>query len=785
MSELPGSSAAWIGYILRPMNLATNPEFQPRFFRLHDPAQAQAFATLRAELPHLAVHDEIDGQLDELLKSRNPRRKLGKDDLAALVQAHLGGRPRGEYGVWVHYPWAQRVVHLLDEEEFVFLRTSRNIYKITPAEQALLGRKKVGVIGLSVGQSISMTLAMERSFGEIRLADFDRLELTNLNRIRTGVHNLNVPKAIAVAREIAELDPFLRVVVFGDGITDANLDEFFLGGGKLDAVVDECDGLDIKALARTKAKQLGVPVIMDASDRGTLDIERFDLEPDRPLLHGWLAGLDVDKLKTLKTSEEKVPYIMAFAQLDTLSSRMKASMVEIEQTVTTWPQLASAVVLGGGLGADVYRRMMLDQLHASGRWFIDLEELIADAKPAAGPIVLPPIAPPHSPAALAETARGLDLVARPGQITPARETIEKLVEAAVLAPSGANFQPWLWWNAGGTLVLFHDDRFSDGYATVHHNFDHLGLGAALENLTLAAHACALEVGIEVFPDPAAPRVAAIARFFARGATAQGVEPGTHDHLVEEIATRATDRRLVARTPIDPARLAELVASVEHDGDAHLRLVTDPAALDEAAAIIGAADRVRMLNPHAHADFYQRELRWTAEEAKRTGDGVDLETIDLTVADRMGFKVAADPRVVAHLAAWGGGGAFEKLGQKAVASASAIGVLALPSFDPRACLRAGRLTERMWLTASRAGLGLQPLMAAIMHFHRVDHAGGSGMSEPAQHETRALRARFDALFGFAGDKSPSVPMFLFRLVVAPGRPLRSYRRALGDLLHHDG
>ncbi len=32
-------------------------------------------------------------------------------------------------------------------------------------------------------------MAMERSFGELRIADYDVLELTNLNRIRTGVHN--------------------------------------------------------------------------------------------------------------------------------------------------------------------------------------------------------------------------------------------------------------------------------------------------------------------------------------------------------------------------------------------------------------------------------------------------------------------------------------------------------------------------------------------------------------------------------------------------------------------
>ena len=305
------------------------------------------------------VFDEIRGQLEELVRTKSPQWVFSGEELAAAVDEHLDGTAPQDYGVWVYYPWSRRLVHLLDQEEFVFLRTNRNVYKITPDEYAVLATKKVGIIGLSVGQSIAMTLAMERSVGELRLAAFDVLELTNLNRIRAGVHQLNVPKAVLVAREIAELDPYLRTVVFAGGITEQNIDEFFDGagagdgddgaggggGGRLDAVVDECDGLDVKVLCRQKAREYGVPVIMEASDRGTIDIERFDLERDRPLLHGLLGGLDIDRLKTLRTSEEKLPYILAFAQLDTLSARMKASMVEIRHTISTWPQLASAVAL--------------------------------------------------------------------------------------------------------------------------------------------------------------------------------------------------------------------------------------------------------------------------------------------------------------------------------------------------------------------------------------------------------------------------------------------------------
>jgi hypothetical protein len=46
---------------------------------------------------------------------------------------------------------------------------------------------------------------------------------------------------------------------------------------------------------------------MDMSDRGCLDVERFDLEPDRPLMHGWIEHLDLDAAARPMSAEEKMP----------------------------------------------------------------------------------------------------------------------------------------------------------------------------------------------------------------------------------------------------------------------------------------------------------------------------------------------------------------------------------------------------------------------------------------------------------------------------------------------
>jgi hypothetical protein len=332
---------------------------------------------MRAEASAVMVSDTIEMQLRDLVKTRQPSRHLTPAAIRELIAAELAGRAAVAYGVWVYYPWSRRLVHLLDEPEFVELRTNRNCYKITPAEQSLLATKRLGVIGLSVGQAVSLVLALERSFGELRLADFDTLDLSNLNRLRSGVHNLGLPKVIATAREIAEIDPFLKVVCFPQGITSEAMEPFLLENGKIDLLIEECDSIDQKIEIRLASRRHRIPVLMETSDRGLVDIERFDLEPDRPIFHGAIEDLDPSELRGL-TNDEKVPYVLKIIGVDTISTRMRASLLEVEQSVSTWPQLASAVAMGGAVAADVARRILLGQSQISGRFFVDLEEIIPD-----------------------------------------------------------------------------------------------------------------------------------------------------------------------------------------------------------------------------------------------------------------------------------------------------------------------------------------------------------------------------------------------------------------------
>ncbi|TCV18759.1 ThiF family protein [Sphingobacterium alimentarium] len=319
--------------------------------------------------------DTIYTQLEELIKIKFPAVNFSIAEMNEAIRTHLQGRNMEEYGLWVYYPWSKRLVHTLYEEEFVSVRTNRNQLKITKEEQDILRTKTVGIIGLSVGQSIALTMAMERICGTIKLADFDTAELSNLNRIRTGIHNLNINKTVIAAREIAEIDPFIDVKIYQEGLTDQNMEDFMLGTSKLDVLVEVCDGLDIKINSRIAAKKFRIPVIMETNDKCMLDVERYDINENYPILHGLIYEAEVHSLDNL-SGEDRMNLVKQIVNVENLSARMLDSFGAMGKSIRSWPQLASSVTMGGAVTTDVTRKILLGEDVVSGRCYFDIDEVL-------------------------------------------------------------------------------------------------------------------------------------------------------------------------------------------------------------------------------------------------------------------------------------------------------------------------------------------------------------------------------------------------------------------------
>ena len=313
--------------------------------------------------PDLQEIDLLQGQLEELYCIRNLKQTNGIDEAKNFISTNP------EYGSWVYFPWNNRALKILEKVEFVELRTSRNRNKITQAEQERLASKTIGIVGMSVGFSVFLTMIMERVAENYKIADFDTLSMSNLNRLPFRLSDIGLSKVLIAKRWALEIDPYLNIQVFNEGVNSNNVEDFFIGNSDLDLVVDECDSGNIKLLLRVMARKQRIPLLMETSDRGLLDVENYQNDSE-PIFHGKIADSEIEGL----LMENSGAVLMRFIDLSEASKRGVESMLEIGKSIDTWPQLASDVFHGGATVTIAARNILLGNTIPSGRYFVDLQQ---------------------------------------------------------------------------------------------------------------------------------------------------------------------------------------------------------------------------------------------------------------------------------------------------------------------------------------------------------------------------------------------------------------------------
>ena len=578
---------------------------------------------------------------------------------------------------WVHYPWRGRAVRVIGERDFHRLRTDRNRHKLTDDELERLRTKTVAIVGMSVGSAIAHAMAQEGLCGRLRIADHDDLELPNLNRLSASLLDLGENKAVLAARRMAELDPYLELVVEADGVGAENIDRFL---HEADLVIEECDSLDVKVLVREQAAARRIPVVMETNDRGLLDIERFDLDPARPLFHGLVDVPDSAELAELAT-EDKVPFVLDILDSNEISARTAASMVEIDRTVSSWPQLGSEVALGAALACQAAKSVLLEPgAGTSGRVRVDLAQLVGqleDPRPAGH-------APPVSGAAR------IDL---PEQFEAA------VFAAAELAPSGGNAQPWEFGLPGDRFEVFERP---DGLAMdVEARGTAVACGAALFNAACVAAAHdRLDGGadaIDTTLDLDRPDLVGSVRI------GQGTAPELAA-LAPLLAARVTNRRLDPEPlPLDAGDVDRLAEAACAEGARLVHLPADD--LAEVVDLWAESDRLRFLNERLHREMFE-ELK--DPRVDPVDVGLDARTLELSPGDSAKLGILRRGDVMAELAALDLGDQLRTDMRKRLAGSSGMVVVVAPGTDRAAYVRGGMAMQRMWLEASRLGIEVQPV-----------------------------------------------------------------------------
>ncbi len=322
------------------------------------------------------------------------------------------------------------------------------------------------------------------------------------------------------------------------------------------------------------------------------------------------------------------------------------------------------------------------------------------------------------------------------------QTVTAMLEAARLAPSIHNSQPWRFEITDDRLAIFSDDTRATPAVDPLGRWVHFGCGAAALNAAVAATAAGARSTISLLPDAHRPELMALV-------TLEGtVVPSLADlALAAAIPERHTVRTPFDGPPVPVAVKDRLRAAAEREG-AWLHVVSDPRDVVELIVLTERAEA-----SEAADERYRDELRaWMRAAGEPAEDGIPADAMPTAGTYGRGSPVPLrDFR--------GDGPVTTSSGEPPDVEHPLLVIVGTDGDHHVDWVRAGVAMQRLWLTATAAGLAASPISQAL------DHAA-----------PRALLAR---LVGMDNGH----PQMLLRLGFCDAPVTVTGRRPLADILGH--
>jgi nitroreductase len=278
------------------------------------------------------------------------------------------------------------------------------------------------------------------------------------------------------------------------------------------------------------------------------------------------------------------------------------------------------------------------------------------------------------------------------------EIARALIGAAVLAPSHWNTQPWRFEVEGPVIRLLGDPMRALPITDPGRRAMRISLGAALENLLVAARAWGLRPTV-LYRPPGDP-----GGVVAEVTWAPGDAPRDRA-LFHAIVERRTNRHEYDGRGLFRENRAALGVQVT-DGF-RLHWIDDRDSIHAVGQLAHDAVHEQVMDRQAQTERYA----WTRfdDNARRRADGISVGALALGGPAKWLAGRYLNPR------SWflgQGAGSLGKQARKGVRSAGALALLTAPERREESWLVGGQVYERFALKATQLGIALQPISAPI-------------------------------------------------------------------------
>jgi nitroreductase len=270
-----------------------------------------------------------------------------------------------------------------------------------------------------------------------------------------------------------------------------------------------------------------------------------------------------------------------------------------------------------------------------------------------------------------------------------------LVAAATLAPNPHNSQPWLFRIGSDRIDLFADASRNIGAIDPYKREKYIGLGAALENLVVAAEATGYRATVALMPG------GAHADHAARIELSRASKRNTR--LAAQIADRHTNRYAFVASKDVPAAALTAMTDLGGAGTGAARVVwfANKRQRAELGGLLIAATEAIIRDPdQSRSDYAWFRQSW--DQIQRQRDGITVDASGLPELTETLAKLLPAQSRQATDDAW-----LTATRDRHTKTAAAYGIVAVrDAAGNRDRLEGGRLLERVHLWATGNGIALQ-------------------------------------------------------------------------------
>ncbi|MEK7460250.1 MAG: nitroreductase family protein [Patescibacteria group bacterium] len=343
-----------------------------------------------------------------------------------------------------------------------------------------------------------------------------------------------------------------------------------------------------------------------------------------------------------------------------------------------------------------------------------------------------------------------------------KETIKKILEYAVYAPSGDNSQPWRFVVKGNKIFQYNLPFEDNIYLNYQQSGSYVSHGAVIENIFIASSHFGYATNVELFPENSEQDLVAILDLQEANISI--------DPEFECIKSRCVNRRPYDSREIGKELLESIKASIKKEFDFQgLSFITDRGSIKEVGVAATVMERIALRNPVIHKLFFSGII-WTDKEHRQKKKGLYIKTLELPLPVQYLFRLFKHWPVMSFLGRIGFPEKAANGNAEINAKSAAFGIITTKQSSPKDFILAGRVMQRIWLKTTSLGLSLQPVTGLLFLAHRVKDNQTEGLSliqtEMIKDGISVIEKKFSL--------KDEIPIMMFRIGYAKKPTANSFR-----------